>query len=146
MSGEYKQSSLFPEIEEESKKITDRTSTFVDNMELPIHRWFRYSAGFSAEWVKEVVRGFKRNNSITLFDPFVGCGTAVLAGEESGIESFGIEAHPFVLRIAKAKLLWSEDVNAFRSFAIDVLEYAQNLVDAPKSYPGCNSAGDVVLW
>jgi DNA modification methylase len=135
MSGEYKQSSLFPEIEVESKKITDRTSTFVDNMELPIHRWFRYSAGFSAEWVKGVVRGFKRNNSITLFDPFVGCGTAILAGEESGIESFGIEAHPFVSRIAKAKLLWSEDVNTFKSLAIDVLEYSQNLVGAPKSYP-----------
>ena len=28
------------------------TSNFINNMRLPIHRWFRYSAGFSAEWVK----------------------------------------------------------------------------------------------
>ena len=28
------------------------TSNFLNNMRLPIHRWFRYSAGFSAEWVK----------------------------------------------------------------------------------------------
>jgi len=114
MIGKYKQFSFLPEVEEEIKNITDRTSTFVDNMRLPIHRWFRYSAGFSAEWVKKVVRDFKRNNSITLFDPFVGSGTTVLAGEECGIESFGIEAHPFIVRVAKAKLLWSEDVNAFR--------------------------------
>lgn len=134
MIGKYKQFSFLPEVEEEIKNITDRTSTFVDNMRLPIHRWFRYSAGFSAEWVKKVVRDFKRNNSITLFDPFVGSGTTVLAGEECGIESFGIEAHPFIVRVAKAKLLWSEDVNAFRSFAMDVL-HAQSLTDIAKSYP-----------
>ena len=31
-----------------SKLQTTRSGTFVDNMKLPIHRWFRYSAGFSA--------------------------------------------------------------------------------------------------
>lgn len=30
--------------------IKARSGTFTDNMKLPIHRWFRYSAGFSAEW------------------------------------------------------------------------------------------------
>jgi DNA modification methylase len=135
MIGQYKQLSLLPEVEEEIKNVTDRTSTFVDNMQLPIHRWFRYSAGFSGEWVKEVVRDYKRNNSITLFDPFVGSGTTVLAGEECGIDSFGIEAHPFVIRVAKAKLLWNADTNAFRDFAMDVLHHAQGLADAPKSYP-----------
>ncbi|RFQ07677.1 DNA modification methylase, partial [Pseudomonas sp. ATCC 13867] len=24
-----------------------RSGTFTDNMKLPVHRWFRYSAGFS---------------------------------------------------------------------------------------------------
>lgn len=24
-------------------------------MLLPIHRWFRYSAGFSAQWVEEII-------------------------------------------------------------------------------------------
>jgi DNA modification methylase len=137
MWSKYKQASIISEMEQESRNITnkDKTSTFVDNMQLPIHRWFRYSAGFSAEWVKDVVRDFKGNNAIKLLDPFVGSGTTVLAGEECGIESFGIEAHPFVARVANAKLLWCEDVNTFRSFAMDVLQYAQSLADAPKSYP-----------
>jgi hypothetical protein len=135
MSSKYAQVSLFPEIQREKDNLTDKTSTFVDNMQLPIHRWFRYSAGFSAEWVKGVVGGFEGNNSIKLFDPFAGSGTTVLAGEECGIGSFGIEAHPFVARVAKAKLLWSEDLNVFRSFAMDVLQHAQSLADAPKFYP-----------
>ena len=29
--------------------VVGHTSNFLDNMRLPIHRWFRYSAGFSAE-------------------------------------------------------------------------------------------------
>jgi len=135
MIDECRQLSFLPEVGEETKNMMSRTSTFVDNMQLPIHRWFRYSAGFSAQWVKEVVRDLAHSNSITLFDPFVGSGTTVLAGEECGIKSFGIEAHPFVVRVAKAKLLWDEDVNAFRNFAMDVLQYAQSLADAPKSYP-----------
>ena len=135
MRHKYIQTSIFREEEKDNKNMTDRTSTFTDNMQLPIHRWFRYSAGFSAEWVKRLLKDYKTRNSIQLFDPFVGCGTTVLAGEESGVESFGVEAHPFVVRVAKAKLFWSEDVNTFRSFAMNVLKCAQSLEDAPLSYP-----------
>ena len=30
---------------------TSRAGTFVDNMAVPVHRWFRYSAGVAAQWV-----------------------------------------------------------------------------------------------
>jgi hypothetical protein len=33
------------------------TTAFVDNMVLPVHRWFRYSAGFSAEWANATGKG-----------------------------------------------------------------------------------------
>src|SRR5437660_10649995 len=33
-------------------EVIGHTSNFLDNLRLPVHRWFRYSAGFSAEWVK----------------------------------------------------------------------------------------------
>lgn len=34
---------------ENNMSKVDVSSTFKDNMSLPIHRWYRYSAGFSAE-------------------------------------------------------------------------------------------------
>ena len=34
----------------------DNSSTFANNMSLPIHKWYRYTAGFSSEWVKSVVQ------------------------------------------------------------------------------------------
>ncbi len=81
-------------------------------MKLPVHRWFRYSAGFSAEWVKEIVTDFKSQKTVTLFDPFAGSGTTLLAGQECGVQAFGTEAHPFIVRVARAKLLWREDPRA----------------------------------
>lgn len=38
-------------------KVVGHTSNFLDNLRLPVHRWFRYSAGFSAEWVEMVAGG-----------------------------------------------------------------------------------------
>ena len=82
-----------------------RSGTFADNMKLPIHRWFRYSAGFSAEWVVEEIVNFERNGDkqAVVLDPFVGSGTTTLAACSMNRTSFGFDGHPFVARIAKAK-------------------------------------------
>ena len=82
------------------------TTAFIDNMSLPVHRWFRYSAGFSAEWVQKVVRD---HGAATVLDPFAGSGTTLLAAESEGSESIGVDVHPFVARVAQAKLLWRLD-------------------------------------
>lgn len=94
-----------PQRQRKETKVA-RSGTFTDNMKLPIHRWFRYSAGFSAEWVEEVVRSFRPGSAIRVLDPFAGSGTTLLAASAAGASSIGFESHPFVARIAKAKLLW----------------------------------------
>jgi len=104
-------------------------------MRLPIHRWFRYSAGFSAQWVSQVLRDARTPRPLTLFDPFVGSGTTVLAGEECGVNSLGIEAHPFVARIATAKLLWNESIESFKRSAGHVLDSAGRVAPDTEDYP-----------
>jgi hypothetical protein len=47
---------LFPDAFPDSQVSDKTSSTFVSNMTLPVHRWFRYSAGFSAAWVSQVIR------------------------------------------------------------------------------------------
>ena len=126
-----KQSTLFNQHVKSDKKKS--TSTFVNNMKLPIHRWFRYSAGFSAEWVADVTKNFDK--SIHLFDPFVGSGTTVLAGELSGIESSGIEAHPFIFRVAKAKLMWDADLDDFYNLSNKILKTAKKMESSTPEYP-----------
>ncbi len=74
-------------------------------MKLPVHRWFRYSAGFSADWVEDLVRQLSPK---TVLDPFAGSGTAVLAAQAAGAQAYGYESHPFVARIAVAKTHWNQ--------------------------------------
>lgn len=89
-----------------AKTKATRSGTFTDNMKLPIHRWFRYSAGFSAEWAEDVIKSHDSGPPVTVLDPFAGSGTTLIAAEKAGVSAIGFENHPFVARIAKAKLMW----------------------------------------
>jgi hypothetical protein len=124
-AGSVQQLNLYRAIAVDEPVQSDTTSTFADNLALPIHRWFRYSAGFSAPWARRLIEIEKARGRKTLLDPFAGSGTTVIEGEAAGLESVGIEAHPFVARIARAKLRWRSDVTAFRQFADGVLERAR---------------------
>ena len=115
-------------------EVVGHTSTFLDNMRLPIHRWFRYSAGFSAEWVKWLLA--ERNGSdLRVLDPFVGSGTTCLACDEMGIPSYGIEAHPFVHRVARVKLSYATDPERYISKAERAFEFARKAVAQTEHYP-----------
>ena len=73
-----------------------RSGTFVDNMALPVHRWFRYSAGFAAEWVGQVLDEWQVNRGQIVLDPFAGSGTVPAVCDGRGIKGIGVEAHPMV--------------------------------------------------
>lgn len=81
--------------------------TFVNNMALPIHRWFRFSAGYSATWAADTIDKFLSSmylTTATVLDPFAGSGTTLLAASSTGSHSIGWEAQDLIYRIADAKL------------------------------------------
>lgn len=108
-------------------KVKARSGTFMDNMKLPIHRWFRYSAGFSADWVRSEINKFEEDTGkkARILDPFVGSGTTSFAACSLGRESYGFDGHPFVARIAKAKNLWHLDESSFQEACHAVLAKAK---------------------
>jgi len=110
-------------------------STFADNMKLPVHRWFRFSAGFSAQWVETAIAKAQELGNVTVIDPFAGAGTTLLAAEKIGVECYGIEAHPFVVRVARAKLLYRTDADAYIEHITKVTKYAENLQGCVDDYP-----------
>jgi hypothetical protein len=97
-------------------------TNFVDNMQQPVHRWFRYSAGFSGEWVERLVKEAGTPTNVRVLDPFAGSGTTMLAAQFAGAVSMGLDSHPFVSRVGKAKLLWTEDPHELRRRAASVLD------------------------
>jgi DNA methylase len=105
-----------------------RAGTFTDNMSLPIHRWFRYSAGFSAEWVERTILEHNIAPKDFVFDPFTGSGTTLLAAQAVGANSAGTEHHPFIYRIANAKLAWRTSTERLLSDAQELLEKAKSIL------------------
>ena len=125
------QRSLFADDADEKVRSEKSSSTFIDNMRLPVHRWFRYSAGFSAEWAENLIRETADGKVIRVLDPFAGSGTTILAAQDAEAESIGIEAHPFVCRIARAKLLRRTDPDVYLTWMRAIRKNAARLLSAP---------------
>lgn len=128
---------LFANIVEFTEPVRqNRSGSFVDNMSLPVHRWFRYSAGFAAPWVEEVLTKWSIQPEQTVLDPFAGSGTVSVVCDTLGIRSIGLEAHPTVGRIARAKTFWKSDPDLFRNFASQVVHNASRHSEATvNKYP-----------
>ena len=83
--------------------------TFKDSLRSPIHRWFTYPAGFSHKAVEEAIKEYNLHHGHAIYDPFVGTGTTQIVAKQRGINSVGVEAHPFVYDVARIKLFWEFD-------------------------------------
>ncbi|MGK7947003.1 MAG: hypothetical protein AB4058_21295 [Microcystaceae cyanobacterium] len=124
-------------------KLKARSGSFTDNMKLPLHRWFRYSAGFSADWVNSEIKRYEDElgSKATILDPFVGSGTTALAACAGGNKAYGFDGHPFVTRIAKAKNLWYLDKREFKEACQAVLEKAKEKTKVTQRYDESNLLG-----
>ena len=102
----------------------EKVGTFSQNMTLPIHRWFKYSAGFSADWVKAEIRNFQTTYSVinpVVLDPYSGVGTTIIAAEELGCIGIGVEAHPFIHQVASTKCSSNLNTEQLMETGLDVL-------------------------
>jgi DNA modification methylase len=108
------------DIDVKTNQRKQASTTFIDNMKLPVHRWFRYSAGFSAEWVKETIRQYAKDGSMIL-DPFAGSGTTLVAANEMRFPSIGFEKQYFVNRIANIKLHYTFNIDYTRKLYNEII-------------------------
>jgi hypothetical protein len=123
----YLQRSLFGD--EPDEQSAAQSSTFVGNMGLPVHRWFRYSAGFSAWWARDVIRRSKDClvGPVRVLDPFAGSGTVLVEADAEGIPSIGVESHSFVARVARIKVQPCSDANSFWQYGLGLLTRADRI-------------------
>lgn len=128
----HQQLPLFSKVDVPQHKEST-SGSFVDNMGLPVHRWFRYSAGFSAAWAEDLISREARCD-LRVFDPFAGSGTTLIAAEQCGVESLGIDPHPFVTRVAKAKLAYRSSPSEYLQRAQKVLSTAKHRLPSIQSY------------
>jgi len=66
---------------------------------------YRYYAGFSPEFVAEILLGVQHgNNRAAILDPWVGGGTTLEAASSLGLRSAGVDANPVMCVVAKSRL------------------------------------------
>jgi DNA modification methylase len=97
---------LTPKQEQAEESSRANLGTFQDSLRAPIHRWFTYPAGFSFKAVEETFRLYNMKPGMTVYDPFAGTATTNVVARQCGIDSFGVEAHPFVYCVGRTKLFW----------------------------------------
>jgi site-specific DNA-methyltransferase (cytosine-N4-specific) len=105
-----------------------RLVTYVPNKKLPIYNWFKYKEGFSRELVVRLFRECGLQPGDTVFDPFAGSGTTLMAGKELGIHGIGIDMLPTAVFVAKTKLTEWPDIDV-------LLQAALRLTSAPFREP-----------
>ena len=129
-----RQIAMLPELD--TPRYPDSSSgNFVSNMAAPVHRWFRYSAGFNGAWAESLIESEASQREVRVLDPFAGCGTTLIAAEQCGVESCGIDSHPFVARVARAKLAYRSSPSEYGAAAAQVLASAQRMKPDLTRYP-----------
>jgi len=113
--------------------------TYVPNKTVPIHRWFSYKEGFSAALVDAFLREFgDQPGRSRVFDPFVGCGTTVIAAKQAGYVAWGIDILPVAIFVAGVKLRSAEDYDLLRLKA-----GMDRLLETPYCEPAISAPQDI---
>ena len=111
---------------------------FVGNKTKPIHRWVPWIAGFSGDFVKDVIDQSLSKKSVVL-DPFAGVGTTLVEAYLSGHDVIGFEINPYAALASRVKLTAPYfDVNSLRDTIRLLLGFFTNSLNngyLPKSKP-----------
>ena len=93
----------FYEAAKESNGSAFSDPAFAGNKSLPIHRWVPWIAGFSGDFVADLIRKNLGHKGVVL-DPFAGVGTTLVEAVLNGHKAIGFEINPYAALACRAKL------------------------------------------
>ncbi len=108
-----------------------REIQFGPNDRRPVHRWWPYVQGFSAEFVEETCRQYGVGRGSTVLDPFCGSGTVPTTARLLGARGIGADLMPIAALVARAKGEWDVTPAAFRAATRRVLRSTGRLRLSP---------------
>jgi len=83
-----------------------KDTAFTLNRRQPLHRWVPWIAGFSAEFVDDILKRASgpSKKRITVIDPFAGVGTTLVEAMLEGQRPIGFEINPYAALACRLKL------------------------------------------
>jgi len=109
LDNQGKQLKLFEIDAEQSSATFDNGSlyfsdpSFASNKTRPIHRWVPWIAGFSSDFVRDVLNKYLKDKG-TVLDPFLGVGTTLVEAVLLGHNAIGFEINPYAAQACRAKI------------------------------------------
>lgn len=80
------------------------SGTFLPNRVEPIHRWYSYIEGYSSELVEKELSKLDLDSISSIYDPFGGTGTTLLAASCKNIKPYYSETNPFMRGVVETKI------------------------------------------
>jgi len=93
----------------ESARLSNGNVNKLSPQDRTVHDWYRFVLSFPPHLVRDYLADFGLDQNSVILDPFCGTGTTLVEAKFRGIESIGMEAHPFVHFAATTKLNWNID-------------------------------------
>jgi len=104
--------------------------TFRSNEATPVHRWWPYVQGFSAEFVAGVLSRYAPERGARVLDPFAGSGTTLVEARRAGFRGIGFELLPPAVLASRVKTRFEMDPEELGAAADSVLR------SVPRRSPG----------
>ena len=108
--------------------------TFSDNADLPVHRWWPYVQGYSAEFVADVIGRESLAPGSTVLDPFAGSGTTLVEARRAGHRALGYEIMPPAALAARVKIGFEANPSLIQSLGERILARAKRRRPGPPSF------------
>ncbi len=86
--------------------------------------WYDYYAGYSPDFVQNILTYFDLNNDAVILDPWNGSGTTTQVAEDAGYFAIGYDINPVMVIVAKARGLDPGIFASLSSLCNDLLKKA----------------------
>ncbi|HLY76846.1 MAG TPA: DNA methyltransferase [Thermoplasmata archaeon] len=108
--------------------------TFSDNADRPVHRWWPYVQGYSAEFVADVIGREGLAPGSTVLDPFTGSGTTLVEARRAGHRALGYELMPPAALAARVKIRFEMDPERLTELGDRILRNARSRRPGPRPF------------